>query len=457
MNTANVEASIIGSLILYPELFQEAAKVLIPTRQSGVRVFREHNRIWDWMVKAQFEQMRGWDVQLVSSKFKDVPELIRQAEPETLSSSILYLREEYERAVLKKVCEDALQRLGEESPYSVASDVLSNLTDEEPEVKEKMRGDEILEALNSLKFGRAAVATISQDYDQITGGARRGQIRVLGASPMSGKTELVLKEMIAFAKQGLSCVFFSLELPKEDVYQRLFHIESGLSMETLSNQVLNENTGEKELKLSKPDAKKLSDAVMMIGKIPLFVYDIADVGDKLPLILQKIRLHIRNDDLFAYGIDYVQLAKTGIERIDSSGNKIRITQWVIDELGKATKRLKVYAIWVSKLNRDVMVRGGSFRPRNSDLYGGDFEYIADIIEFMHRPLAYEGLRGMEREDGYVYKDYDVEHIITKNRLFGGKVGSWWDYQEDEEPSEAPIFDLMKAKMPVLEEGEDLPF
>jgi replicative DNA helicase len=181
------------------------------------------------------------------------------------------------------------------------------------------------------------------------------------------------------------------------------------------------------------------------------------VGDKLPLILQKIRLHIRNDDLFAYGIDYVQLAKTGIERIDSSGNKIRITQWVIDELGKATKRLKVYAIWVSKLNRDVMARGGSFRPRNSDLYGGDFEYIADIIEFMHRPLAYEGLRGMEREDGYVYKDYDVEHIITKNRLFGGKVGSWWDYQEDEEPSEAPIFDLMKAKMPVLEEGEDLPF
>jgi replicative DNA helicase len=458
MNTSNVEASIIGSLILYPELFQEAAKVLIPTRQSGVRVFREHNRIWDWMVKAQFEQMRGWDVQLVSSKFKDVPELIRQAEPETLSSSILYLREEYERAVLKKVCEDALQRLDEESPYSVASDMLSNLTDEEPEVKEKLRGDKIHDALNRLLKGEVGVDTIIPEFNEKTGGLGRGRILVIAGTPGTGKTEEALRVLIGLAKQGKACAFFSLELHEDDVYQRLFQIESGLSAETLSNRVKDEATGELKLVLNNRDAKKLSDAVETIGRIPLFVYDIALSGDSIPMIMQKIRWEQRNNNLFAYCVDYIQLCKSGVERIDNSSSDTKRFDRVCDELGKLTKRIKVSGIWIAKLNsRKIDGRGGDRRPRMEDLFGtSTLDYIADLIMLLYRPRAYESMKDFEKEDGTRYNEYDLEMIIGKNRVFGGKTGSWWRWQENESQLYSqPVFE--RIEMPRVDPDAELPF
>lgn len=461
MNTSNVEASIIGSLILYPELFQEAAKVLIPTRQSGVRVFREHNRIWDWMVKAQFEQMRGWDVQLVSSKFKDVPELIRQAEPETLSSSILYLREEYERAVLKKVCEDALQRLGEESPYSVASDVLSNLTDEEPEVKEKLRGDEIFEALKSLQKGEVGVDTIWPNYNKTVGGLGKGDILILAGSPGSGKTEELLKEFIHLAKQGKPCALFSLELTKEAIYHRLFKIESGIPMKVLRSRRLNPATGELELVLSEQDATKLAEAVKVIASIPLFVHDVSEVTNRVPVIIQKIKWHYRNNNLFAFGIDYLQLAVTGNEKIDNGGNDIKIFERVSKALDNVTKSLKISAIWISKLNREVVTRGGSKEPKMSDLFGSStLEYIAAAIMFIYRPLAYAEMKNFEKEDGSTYRPFDRKFIIAKNRPQGGLLDEWWDWQEEDSNSYSsddlvPSFE--SYIMPRVDPDAELPF
>ncbi len=454
MDTAKVEASIIGSLILYPELFQEAAKVLIPTRQSGVRVFREYNRIWDWMVKTQLEQMRSWDIQLVSSKFKDVPELIRQAEPETLSSSILYLREEYERAVLKKVCEDALQRLGEESPYSVASDVLSNLTDEEPEVKEKLRGDEIFEAWQDIEKGEIGVKTVWDEYNSYTGGAKEGQTLVVGGTTGTGKTERALELLLGFAKSGMPCAFFSMELTKKAVWQRIIHIESGLSMEQLSTRVFNQNTGEYQLMLTKEDALRLANAVKLLGTIPIFVHDVTDSTNKASMIMQKIRWYKRNGGLFAYCIDFIQQCATGIERIDNSGHDMKVLTRFASELSQFNKKANVFGVWVSQLSREMLKRSDR-RPRSSDLYGTSaLENAADSILLFHRPRAYEDIKS--DEDGRIYNLYDTEFVLTKNRTFGGKLGSWWQYEEIKpKVLLKPVFE--RIEMPKVDPDEDLPF
>jgi len=455
--TIHVESSIIGALIYYPDLMDQAAKILIPPRQVvGYKMFQHHHEIWDWMLN-QTTRFASWDERLIASKFGNVSELIASAEPETFSSACAYLREDYEKRVQVKLYTDALQLLDTDSPYDVSNHVLGHLSDETPELAERTRGDEIRDAFFSIESGDIGVPTISKDLNDYTGGAQKGTTFILAATPQTGKTEFALKMLIDFAKKGYPCAFFSLELTKEQVYHRLFHIESDLSMQVLSNRVADPSTGKVKLQLSEPDAKQLTEAVKTIGKIPLFIYDLSDVGDNAVMIMQKIRYHLRSTGLFAYCIDFVQLCKTGIERIDNSASDTKCVAWVVDQLAKFNKKIKIFGCLISKLSRAVMTRGGSRRPMSSDLHGSNsLEYAADLILFMHRPLAYEDGKNWEKADGTRYNDFDVEFILTKNRVWGGKVGQWWQWQDVKEPIYTPL-DFEKLRPTEWNDEDELPF
>jgi replicative DNA helicase len=140
----------------------------------------------------------------------------------------------------------------------------------------------------------------------------------------------------------------------------------------------------------------------------------------------------------------VQLCETGIDKIDNSGNDTKGLSKFAKDMSNFNKVTNVAGIWLSQLNRGVMSRADR-RPWNSDLMATSaLENAADWIVLLFRPGAYEDWSEQHNENGkavtkYNYKGnsynlYDCEYILSKNRRFGGKTGSWWEWQEQAQPA-----------------------
>jgi replicative DNA helicase len=227
--------------------------------------------------------------------------------------------------------------------------------------------------------------------DRITSGWQKSDFIILAARPSIGKTYISLHKTIFPAKLGKSIAFFSLEMSKEQLVNRMVSIETGISQDNLRNGNL---TGT-DLFNIESKTKELNNLNIFIDDTPaLDVFQFRSKARKL-----KLKYNI---DLII--IDYLQLMTVKREKGDNRERQISIISQTCKQVAK---ELNIPVIALSQLNRDAEGKV----PNLSNLReSGSLEQDADIVIFLHR----------EKEQDSSYSLF-LDMIIAKHR--NGKTGS----------------------------------
>ena len=254
---------------------------------------------------------------------------------------------------------------------------------------------EVYERLSELVASESAIPGISTglpDVDTVISGLNKSDLILLAARPGMGKTSLALNILLHAGKHsGKACVFFSLEMSREQLAMRLLSNESFVDNKKLT-------TG----RLDPQDWEKIALATSALNCSNILIDD----NPSLSVADMKAKCR-RVENLGLVVIDYLQLMTSAGGKQNYSGES---RQQVVSDISRALKimaqELNVPVICLSQLSRANENRPDK-RPRLSDLReSGAIEQDADIVMFIYR------------ED---YYDHDTENhnlaecIVAKNR------------------------------------------
>jgi len=213
------------------------------------------------------------------------------------------------------------------------------------------------------------------DLDRMTSGLNNSDLIILAARPAMGKTAFALNLALNAAKEKKNVLIFSLEMPVQQLYQRLLAMESGISQNKLRNVYLEED-----------EWNKLTLATTSLSNLGIYVADLPHTN------VLEIRSYARNMktqgllDLII--IDYLQLINgTGKGRGSEASRQQEISD-ISRALKGLARELDVPVIALSQLSRAVESRVDR-RPMLSDLReSGAIEQDADIVAFLYREEYY---------------------------------------------------------------------
>lgn len=247
------------------------------------------------------------------------------------------------------------------------------------------------------------------DLDKVMTGLNKADLIIVGARPAMGKTSFALNiARNAAVSANKKVLFFSLEMPKEQVAQRILSMEARVEGSKM-------RTGE----IHDEEWKRIAKATSVLSKCQIYIDDSSETT--VPEIKAKIR-RLKDVDLVV--IDYLQLMK-GTGRIE---NRVQEVSEITRSLKLLAKDLGVPVITLAQLSRSTEARGKSHRPQLADLReSGSIEQDADIVLMLYRDEYYENDKENKDNDG----DYEtakspsewtkVEVIVAKNRH--GSVGT----------------------------------
>lgn len=246
----------------------------------------------------------------------------------------------------------------------VKDDVVS-LADYLPQYQEE-------QAAISTSDGLLGIPTGIALYDKITSGLCKTDLIVLGGRPAMGKTSLALSLLFKSIKSGKQGLFFSLEMPKEQIMHKLISMYSGIPL-----------TNVREAKLSERQQSAYMDAINFISSIN---FHCSDKGGSTFSEIRRKAITLHNKKKLEYIIiDYLQLIN--LKDVQGNNKSERLGE-VTAGLKALAKDLKLPIILLSQLSRDVEQRADK-RPMPSDLReSGAIEQDADLILFVYRDVVY---------------------------------------------------------------------
>ncbi len=261
----------------------------------------------------------------------------------------------------------------------------------------------MIESLLGKSEGLTGITSGFPALDRVTSGWQRTDLIIIAARPAMGKTSFTLAlarnaAMNHSTEKPFPVAFFSLEMSKLQLVQRLISLEAEISGSSLRSGQLSDD----ELKRLHLAVEKLSDAPIYIDDSP---------GLNIFELRAKCRRLKMQHDIQIIIIDYLQLMSGGGDGKNSGNREQEISQ-ISRSLKALAKELNVPVIALSQLSRAVESRGGNKRPQLSDLReSGAIEQDADIVSFIYRPEYYQIT---EDEDGNSTKHVG-EIIIAKHR------------------------------------------
>ena len=264
---------------------------------------------------------------------------------------------------------------------------------------------EVLHKFEQLQSNPDSFKGIPTGYkrlDKMTHGLQPGALIVLAARPGMGKTSLAMNLVEhASLRAGKTCAVFSLEMPRNEIVQRLICAYANVSMSrALSGE------------LSAKEWKKLMIAGDKLKQSNIYIDDSSRVtpGE----ILSKCRrLKTTAGGVDVIMIDYIQLMSSGDSKMAGAENRQQEVASITRDLKIMAKELGVPVIALSQLRRIQ-----SKEPQLSDLReSGAIEQDADIVMFINRPEVTATKE--EIESGKIVKGA-AELIIAKHR--GGEQG-----------------------------------
>lgn len=253
---------------------------------------------------------------------------------------------------------------------------------------------------------------ISSGYprlDDMSSGLKPGDMVIVAGRPGMGKTGFAINIALSIAKKNLNVLFFSLEMPAEQILNRFISIECSINSKHLLNA-----------KFEPEEFSRLWGRFDSIASLPIFIDqsssltipELRSKAKKLDADLRKTPNPDRTtpNKLDCIFIDYLQLMDSNIFKED----KVRQVEYNSKNIKKLAKDLNIPIIAMAQLNRKIEERRGgkvefsSNKPMLSDLKdSGSIEQDADMVMFIHREDAY---RKKEEE-----KNNEAEIFVEKNR------------------------------------------
>jgi len=232
-----------------------------------------------------------------------------------------------------------------------------------------------IEQLYASKGSITGLATGFKDLDRLTSGLQPSDLILIAARPSMGKTAFVLNiaQHIGI-REKKAVAFFSLEMSKEQLVQRMLCAESTIDSQRLRIGELEAN-----------DWTKLVSGADRLSAAPIFIDDTAGIT-VMEMRSKARRLKIEYD-LQLIIIDYLQLMQ-GSSKGKGSENRQQEISEISRSLKGLAREIGVPVIALSQLSRSVESRQVK-KPMLSDLReSGSLEQDADIVAFLYRDDYY---------------------------------------------------------------------
>jgi len=227
--------------------------------------------------------------------------------------------------------------------------------------------------------------------DHLLTGLPPGHLMVLAGRPSMGKTALALNlaEHVALSQEK-TALFFSLEMTKEQLFDRIFAGVLGVEASRLRNGSLTEE-----------EFQRMGPAIDAIKPDRLFIDD--DTDTTLANLRSKTRRHQMEHGLDLLVVDYLQLIEV-TDRAASENQTQRIT-YISKNLKNLARELQCPIIALSQLSRSCEQRTPPV-PVPADLRdSGAIEQDADTILMLYREGYYnEECQDPDLTDVYVRKN-----------------------------------------------------
>ena len=260
--------------------------------------------------------------------------------------------------------------------------------------------------------GIVGVPTGLIDLDYRLGGLHKSDLLIIAGRPSMGKTALATNIAFNAAKKiqndgrKSTIAFFSLEMSSEQLSTRILAEQSRIKSNDIRRGKISEEQFDKFIEISKN-----------ISELPLYIDETPAIS--IAALSNRARRIKRLYGLDMVVVDYIQLMKASNFREGRVQEISEITQG----LKALAKELSVPVLALSQLSRAVEHRDDK-KPQLSDLReSGSIEQDADVVMFVYREAYY--LQGKEPRPATVEhaewqaKMNDISHlaeiIIGKQR------------------------------------------
>ncbi len=377
------EQTILGGLMMDPNLFDVIGDIV----QAGDFFFEENQRIFA-AISGLINSAKDCDVITVWEQMKKDVELARLHSLAQYVPSVANARKHAqiirERSLSRKLmaASSEIQDLAldhlmpfEDRLEQATSHLAKLLPDVETEdwIGLDKTIVTMMDRISDRAEGRKddVIPTGLVDLDEMLGGGMRaGQLIIVGARPSQGKSALAVTVGLNVARTGLPVGMFSLEMPTEELTQRLTSMLSEVHLECIRRSE----------RLSDRDWPRLTQAADVLRLLKFQVSELG--GPNINQLRSRARKLKRKHGLSLLIVDYLQLA-TGTNSKDSRNNQLGEVSRGLKSLAK---ELKIPIIALAQLGRDIEKRANP-RPMMSDLKDcGDIEQDADVILFVDRPI-----------------------------------------------------------------------
>lgn len=394
----DLEASVLGAIMLEPRAFQEVAEIL--TEEAFY--IEKHQIIYSAMASlaARYSQI---DMLTVVEELKRTGKLDAAGGPASVvrvtngvvSSAHI---ETHSRIILEKYLRRQAIRISHENiamAYDDQEDVFDLLNDMESKIfalslnVTRTSYDHIsagikevtnrVEHLKTLDTDITGVTSGYKKVDSITHGWQPADLIILAARPSVGKTAFALnlaRNASMNPDNPVAVGFFSLEMSTSQLTERLLSRESGIWLKSIKTGKMDEQE----------NRTFYERGVNPLYQAPIYVDDTA--GISVYEMRAKARRMVKKHGVGIIIVDYLQLMN-GSRRENRSGNREQEISNISRNLKGLAKELNVPVIALSQLSREVEKRADRM-PQLSDLReSGAIEQDADIVSFLYRPSKEE--------------------------------------------------------------------
>lgn len=222
------------------------------------------------------------------------------------------------------------------------------------------------------KGGVTGVSSGFSDYDEMTSGLQPSDLIIIAARPSMGKTTLALNMAAHIGiKQQQPVAFFSLEMSRGQLVQRMLCAEANIDAHRLRSGYLRDS-----------DWESLTEAVGPLGEAEVYIDDTPSIS--VMEMRAKVRRLKAEQGIKAVFVDYLQLMRGSAK----TENRYQEVSGISRELKALAKEMEIPVVALSQLSREVEKRQ-SKRPILSDLLeSGGIEANADVVAFLYRDEYY---------------------------------------------------------------------
>jgi replicative DNA helicase len=380
-HSREAEEAVIGSILINPEVYFDVAVFL---RNED---FYIHRNRWIWSAIAQLHSARTpIDLLTVSDELERQGKLAEMGGSAYLTSLINQVptslnAESYGRIVQA----DATRRKLIHAASMIASlgysgDDIATITAQAVTELEKALSDFMGDRLKHISVPMSRVydrmvdatekgivpgiPTEIGNLDTILKNLKPGAMIIVAGRPGTGKTAFKLSVAKNVALQGKRVAIFTLEMPDEQIYERLASNETGIALDKIQDGRLTED-----------EWQKVNAATEVFEKSQIFMDDTPAITPaQIEARCRRLMMQYGRLDLVV--VDYLQI----MDADGKTSNRTEEVSAISRGLKNVCRRLNVPFLVGAQINREAEKENR--RPRMSDLReSGSIEADSDVVIF----------------------------------------------------------------------------